>query len=333
MVIRFFSLALLLSPQRFARWLFSLSGLLLLGVAACGDNTSFPETSTVIIGVTSDYVVPAQLDHLDVVMVVDGTETTHQQLVLGSGAGTTHFPAEFAFSDVSPGAALAFTIKGYSSHDRLVVARHLTTKARFHDKRLIRVHLEQQCSLDGGLGGEVPAPTCNETTHTCIEGTCQNAAIGPDRHEAYTPDWVLTGSDACKPADAGAPEIIVGAGQSNYLAVEDYATAQVEAGPQGGHHIWIAARVHNLRRSGSITEVGGEIPALGLSIAPLLVVHTLSIDNGGYCKIFGLRFQIDIGADVQSMLGQQIEVTVKIEDKSGDIGIGKRWFTLSTDTI
>ena len=119
-----------------------------------------------------------------------------------------------------------------------------------------------------------------------------------------------------------------------FSANEDYDVAQVEAGPQGGHHIWVAARVKNLLQSGSITQVGGEIPELGLSIAPLLVIFTLGADADDYCKISGLRFQIDIGGEaIETLLGKEMKVIVNVEDQSGDIGIGERWVTLSSDAI
>lgn len=125
----------------------------------------------------------------------------------------------------------------------------------------------------------------------------------------------------------------VGAGQSDFFAIEDYEIAQIEAGPQGGHHIWVAARLKNLTQSGSITEVGAEIPSLGLSITPLKVIFTFDPDEGGYCKIFGLRLQLDIdGDDIMAMRGQEAKVVMTITDADDDVGSGEKWVTLS-DTI
>lgn len=308
--------------------------LLLFGAAACGDDGPAEETATVVVGVTSSYKVPKDIDRLDLIMEVDGDEVRNEQLVLGSGAGTTNFPHEFVFSNVPLGALLEFTVHAYSE-DVLMVVRHLSTEATFPDKRLIRIFLEERCALEVPDGSTaIPAPSCNEVSHTCISGKCQSAAIASNRHEVYTSDWYFTGNDTCKPADAPDPIIIVGEGQSDYLAMEDYASAQVEAGPQGGHHIWVAARIRNLLQSGSITSVGGEIPELGLSISPFVVIFTLSVDDGDYCKLFGLRFQIDVdGNPIQDLLGKQMKVIVTVEDKTGDIGVGERWVTLSTDTI
>ena len=73
---------------------------------------------------------------------------------------------------------------------------------------------------------------------------------------------------------------------------------------------------------------------LGLSISPLVVIFTLNVDEGGYCKLFGLRFQIDIdGGDIQDFLGKELRVIVEVEDQSGAIGTGERWLTLSDSIL
>ncbi len=162
---------------------------------------------------------------------------------------------------------------------------------------------------------------------------CNGADPGGD------PDGGTTTStnkgDICKPADTtGKAEVIVGLGQSNYLAADDYTLAEVEAGPQGGYHIWVAARVKNLHQSGSITKVSGEIPDLGLMISPLQVIFTMDADEGGYCKLYGLRFQIDIdGGPVSEMLGKEMKTTVTVTDIDSEVGVDDLWVKLSDYTI
>ena len=158
----------------------------------------------------------------------------------------------------------------------------------------------------------------------------------PASQEPYTDDWAGTGggdpNDVCM--DGGTPSVQVGVGQSDFFAVDDYAVAQVEAGPQGGHHVWVAARLKNLTQSGSITEVGAELPSLGLSITFLKIIFTFDQDEGGYCKIFGLRLQLDIdGDDIQTMLGQEAKVLMTITDANGTVGTGEKWITLSQDIL
>jgi hypothetical protein len=116
--------------------------------------------------------------------------------------------------------------------------------------------------------------------------------------------------------------------------MEDLEVAQVEAGPQGGHHIWVAVRMKNLRQSGSITSVSGFVPDLNLELSPFNVIFTFDPDEGGYCKLYGLRYQLDAnGTDVETVLGHQLKVTVRVTESMGDdIGVGERMVTLS-DTI
>ena len=96
-----------------------------------------------------------------------------------------------------------------------------------------------------------------------------------------------------------------GTGQSGYLPLAPEQTLQAEAGPQGGHHIWIAARMKNLKQAGSTTKIVGVQPETGTAIPPSTFVFTFSPDDGGYCKLYGLRYQLDNGGiDYKQFLGK-----------------------------
>ena len=293
----------------------------LAAVAACGTGA---DTGRLVVGVTSDYRGGVDLDRVEVSMSVAATPIHAATLT----ADERTFPLELEFLDVTPGDELTLRLTGYLGNERRVVRTVVTPAGPAGERRVVRAHLDQACDHAGASG----APECDEVSTTCIAGTCQRAFVPAEAQRPYTPDWMKDGSDGCKPG--GPPELIVGKGQSDFFPAADYEVAQIEAGPQGGHHIWISARVKNLGRSGSITEGGGEIPALGLSITPLKVVFTLDTDEGGWCKIFGLRFQLDVGGDdIQTMLGQPIEVYVTIVDSDGDQASDTRWFTLSSDIL
>lgn len=138
------------------------------------------------------------------------------------------------------------------------------------------------------------------------------------------------GTDVCK--HGGAPEVHVGHGFSDYYAAPEMDVAQVEAGPQGGYHIWIGARVKNLLQSGSLTELSGEV--LDTEVDGGRFVFTLEQDEGGYCKVYGMRLILADSYDlVAPMLGKEIDVLVSVEDADGDIGIGERRLTLSDDVL
>jgi len=306
----------------------------LLQHAGCSE----PPTGTLIVGVTSDFRAGTDLVRLDVLMTVDGETLSDTEIAIGTSAGKTDFPAEFGFEDVADGSELAITLIGWDQLGEQRVVRHMKTTAVADSKNLVRVHLESLCMLrseaetvETGIPG---APTCNETSQTCIAGACSTASVAATNQQPYTSDWATDFGDACKPVNAADPIVTVGRGQSDYLAAEDYELGQIEAGPQGGHHIWVAARIKNLHQSGSITEVGGEIPALGLSVTPLKVIFTFDADEGGYCKIYGLRFQLDIdGGDIQTMLNQEAKVIVTVTDSDGDTATGERWFILSSNIL
>jgi hypothetical protein len=313
------------------RTFFALSLVLLAiaGVSACDSGDE--ETGSLVVGVTSDYT---DLAELEVTTTVDGEVLTDERTPIGGG-GTT-FPAEFAFEDVTEGQALAITLRGYDSTGFMRVVRHMETTAVAGSRNLVRVNLDAGCRLEP-VGGNAPsgAPECNETSQTCIGGACQSANVSAGEQQAYESGWAGGGNDdVCKPANAGPPELEVGSGQSDFFSIPDYEVVQVEAGPQGGHHVWVSARLRNLHQSGSIIETGAEIPALGLTITPLKVIFTFDQDEGGYCKIFGLRLQLDIDGDaVEPMLGQEVKVIMTITDSDDDVGVGEKWVTLSSDII
>jgi len=134
----------------------------------------------------------------------------------------------------------------------------------------------------------------------------------------------------CKTTAGAMPEVVVGRGQSDYLPLADLEMVQVEAGPQGGHHIWLALLMKNLLRSGSRTTITGVAPDSGTKITPYEVIYTFDPAEGGYCKLFGLRFQLDLdGVDYVPLLGQELDVTATVTDASGDSGQSSRRIMLS----
>jgi hypothetical protein len=135
----------------------------------------------------------------------------------------------------------------------------------------------------------------------------------------------------CKTIAGAPPDVVLGQGQSDYLPLADLDTLRVEAGPQGGHHIWMAVRMKNLLRAGSLTRLTAVAPASGTMISPFEVIYTFDPAEGGYCKLFGLRFQLDLdGVDYVALLGQELDVTATISDASGDTGQSSRRLMLSS---
>jgi hypothetical protein len=188
---------------------------------------------------------------------------------------------------------------------------------------LLRVALESRCVVypttagRGKAPGPLSGPTCAAPT-TCIMGTCQSSVVAPADLEPYAPGWPKNAPDRCKPRDGGPPFLVIGTGQTDYLPLTDGQTLQAEAGPQGGHHIWIATRMKNLKQTLTTTRVEGLQPGTGTPIPPSTFVFTYAPAEGGACKLYGLRYQLDNGGiDYKQFLGKPLDVRVTLTDQSG----------------
>jgi hypothetical protein len=189
---------------------------------------------------------------------------------------------------------------------------------------LLRVPLEARCivypTVDRGTSkvpGPLSGPKCTAPA-TCIMGLCQSSMVATRDLENYTKSWTTDAPDRCKPKNPGSPALQVGTGQSYYLPITPGQTLQAEAGPQGGHHVWIATRMKNLRQSGSITKVSGVQPGSGATIPPTTLAFTYAPDEGNFCKLVGIRYQLDNeGIDYKPFLGKPLDVNVTVTDSTG----------------
>lgn len=305
--------------------------LLLLSVSGsgCGEQAP-PQPGSVIIGLTSEFRVPVDMQELSIIMRVNGEIIRQERRGEGLDGDPLVFPTELAFEDLPEGDAVEVELEAFGGEQLryTLVKRLASTEVVGGKKLLMRVPLETECAPGPGQEATCDAPM------TCVTGVCRSAHLSPASLELYDPAWSKPKNDVCKPEGGGDPVVIVGRGQSDFFAIEDGEVAPVEAGPQGGHHIWVALRMKNLGQSGSITSVKGYIPDLDLELSEFKVIFTFDQDEGGFCKLYGLRYQIDTdGVDVDTVLGHAMEVTVTVtESKEGGIGVGKKTVTLS-DTI
>jgi hypothetical protein len=117
--------------------------------------------------------------------------------------------------------------------------------------------------------------------------------------------------------------VILGTGQTDYLPLGDEQELRLEKGPQGGHHIWIAVRMRNLTQSGSVTTISATLPdEPDVAVPSTAFVFTFDRDEGPYCKLWGLRYQVDSGASdlrtaYKRFLGKRLTVTVEVTDRAG----------------
>lgn len=278
-----------------------------------------------VVGLTAELLPGVDFDRLRVVMRAGG-EVLREE-VLTTQDGTLELPLELPFEDLEGGTPIGLEVEAFRPGDAVtpLLSRAAVTEVVGGATRLLRVRLERVCVV--GTRG-----LC-ESSQTCIAGACTSPEVAPESLEPYTPGWLEGEPDVCKPAGAGEPVVLVGEGQADYLPLEDLEEVQVEGGPQGGHHIWIAIRMKNLRQSGSITAVSGHVPSLGHDISPFNVIFTFDPSEGGYCKLYGLRFQLDGAIDIQELLGKVVRIRVTVTDPDGVVGVGEREVTLSETAI
>ncbi|KYF53858.1 hypothetical protein BE08_42185 [Sorangium cellulosum] len=309
-------------PRRALR-LLGLLCLLCSLAAVAGCSVAAPATGTVVVGVTSELGPGVDIDRVRVVLRAGGALLRDDELTHRSGQ--LFFPREFAFEDIDDQTTVEISLEAFGAEDpgRPVLVRTAATRVVGGRALLLRLRLERECVIAPGAA-TCPAP------QTCVAGGCSAPHVDPGRLEPYSASWKADAApDPCKPDGGGAPVVVVGEGQGDYFPLEDLDEVQVEAGPQGGYHVFIATRVKNLRRSGSTTVVSGVVPELGYTIEPLRVIFTLDPDEGGFCKLSGLRFRLDGERAIEELLGEVVDIEVTVTDPDGDTGTGERRVTLS----
>jgi hypothetical protein len=290
-------------------------------VATCGFACSpggagtASDPAALIVGVQVEDLAGV-LSRVHVVVKRDGEVLDDEWL--DPRPGTTAFsPKEIAAAG-APGATVDVAVDAFgpSSPTTPLISRlassHVPT-----GKKLLRIRLDGRCLVLSSA-----SPTCGAPS-TCVDGTCIPADVPDDRLEDYGADWATAPpADACRPLHPGPPEVVLGTGQTDYVPLADGQSVQLELGPQGGHHLWLAVRMKNLRQSGSTTAITSTLDGDPVPGPPMSVVFDFNVDEGSYCKIWGLRYQVDLGAidlatAYKRFLGKRVSVTVEVTDTTG----------------
>ncbi len=292
-------------------------------MGACSSGPTAPQTE-VIVGIQSEPLNGA-IGSLHVVTKLAGKTNSDETL------DPSALPHEVKLSPPGGNDAApidvqidAYTEAGWTPKSTAMPVLVRTAETSFvpNETKLLRILLQGQCllALPGGPPG---APTCN-APQTCIGDKCVSDSVPAAALETYEPNWANDAPDVCRPLNAGAPVVQVGEGQNDYLPLTSGQTVQMEQGPQGGHHIWIAVRQENIKQQGSTTTITSVQPGTNLAGPQMAFVFTFEQDQGGFCKLSGLRYQLDIdGTDYHLFLGKPLDITVKIADQAGHTGIGK----------
>jgi len=300
---------------------------LALALVACASSTNPPPPAEagLIVGVHADDF-GSLVGSIHVVVKKDDV-VVHDE-TLAAATTPPPLPKEYAIRGAA-GARVDVTAEGLPpgggppTVTRLAASR-LVIDGATSAKKLLRVRLESRCVQLPPIGGAPGFGVSCNAPQTCIAGLCASNEVTEAALEDYESGWALAPPDICRPAKRGPPEVRLGTGQTDFANLEDGQVLRLEKGPQGGHHIWIAARMKNLRQSGSTTTITSRLlndrdPE---PVPPASFVFTFEQDEGSYCRIWGLRYQVDAGAaDLRQayrrFLGKPLEVTVEVKDSTG----------------
>jgi hypothetical protein len=190
-------------------------------------------------------------------------------------------------------------------------------------QRLLRIRLDASCIAAPRAPGSasILIPECTPS-QTCQSGRCVDAQVDSQSLEPYTKTWPQNESDACGVTQGPAPEVRIGVGQTDYLPLTAGQVLQAEAGPQGGHHVWIAIRMRQLSQRGTVITLTGKQVETGLIAPRTSVVFSFEPDEGGFCKVYGLRYQLDAeGKSIAQFLGKALDLNAELRDPSGRVAM------------
>jgi hypothetical protein len=301
------------------------AGLLAAGLLpACPGESPPSDEALLVVGVQADDFGPLA-SGFHVVVKRDGAVVRDERFPAGVSPGTTGGPTLPKELEIrgSPGARVDVLAEALpASGTEPLVSRIASARLLTNQKRLLRVQLENRCILFPPDPALSPSAVRCAAPLTCIAGACAPSEVADDALEDWEAVWPLAPPDICRPAKRGPPEVIIGTGQTDYGALADGQVLELEKGPQGGHHLWIAARMKNLRQSGSTTTVTSRLEGDDQPVPPLSFVFTFERDEGSFCKIWGLRYQVDVGASdlgtaYKRFLGKRLAVTVEVLDSTG----------------
>jgi len=178
---------------------------------------------------------------------------------------------------------------------------------------LLRITLENKCSRVI-FGPFLEGPVCDPPS-TCVGGACR--PDDSDSLEPYVPNWATGAPDICNPADAGPPVLELGTGETAFTPITDGQTLKLVTGPQGGHHLWISLRIKNLQQVGSTTTITAVEPTTNLAAPTTKFAMAFSPDTAGFCKLNGLRYQLDAAGSLAPFLGKPLDLTVLVSPPTG----------------
>ncbi|WP_437486179.1 hypothetical protein WME75_02885 [Sorangium sp. So ce1014] len=287
----------------------ALLALLALCASGCGGEDA---DALVVVGLTTDLAIGFDVDQIERTTKVDGVITRAERLSYRKG--DLSLPAELLLDPAHDGAAVEVSFAAFRDGEASpLVTRTAATRAAGGRRLLLPVSLDEACSAIACPAGA-----------TCAAGACVDPFIAPSALDDHDPRWIASAPDACKTPSSGDPEVVIGQGERAFAPLDEGEAVPIEAGPQGGHHVWLALRVTGLRQMGSRLRVGGYFPELAFELLPFTAQVTLRRAGEGRCEIYGIRFQVDRGLLVEAIRGRALDVEIALEDPNGDLATAAR---------
>ena len=277
-------------------------GILLLPfLAACAAE----DPPGVVVGLMTDMAVGFDVDRLEVTTTIDGAVTRAD--ALSYGQGTLLLPTELPGASLSDGGAIQISVDAFRDHGAtLFFKRRAATRAERGRTLFLPLSLDEACV-------DVPCAV----GATCAGGTCVDVFVPPSTLADHDPTWISSAPDACKTPSSGPPSIVLGQGSEGYAPLDEGEVVPIEAGAQGGYHVWLALRVTGLRQMRSRVTVHGRFTEDGAEVPPFTSSLTLRKAGAGQCAVHGIRFQVADGSSVASVRGQPLAIEVELRDPDG----------------
>jgi hypothetical protein len=279
------------------------------GAGGEGGEGGDPTKGSVIVGVSSELPVTELLD-LHVILRVNGVVVEEQTYGPGNPQPIV-FPLELAFSDLPDGDEVEVELAATDPYPDLEfppVEQRAKTTIVAGQSLLLRVTLTWNCAP------WVYSPMCDAAL-TCSWGACRDPYVPPALLEPYSPAWAMY--SYCKPEVAGDPVLTLGTGTLDFMPINDADVLTPNAGPQGGHHLWVALRMRNLKQTSFVTMTG-YFPDLDVTVGPIAYpIGFAEIVSLGYCERLAIQFQLDSQVDIAMLLGMGMQLTVQLADDEG----------------
>jgi len=199
------------------------------------------------------------------------------------------------------------------------IVRLARTRFVPNEARVLPLRLEARCvdhpPMSAGGPPPITGPTCAAPL-TCIGAKCASSDVRPDDMPAYGPEWWKKLPDKCR--DAGAPKVQVGLGQAAFTPIATNDTLVPEAGPQCGHHVWLAIKATGLSQTETTTTVKSKLVETGEAGPDVQYAFSLGGLDAGGCALTGLRYQLDVAPGTFARFaGKELDLTVEVADTAG----------------